>query len=231
MRTEVEIENGFAYVADGEWLAAPGQPCAVKGRASVKGLRGFIVPDRGTVCSVTVVGGEDSKRTTARESGAEGETGGRGGRATEGSAWFADAERPFLTRLDALPDEDLNLVASKLLVAPAASRADARRYRPVPMSLKNSFAVTVFRSGWTVAATKSRVTRIALAEGETLTVAPSALVAWIGKDPTGFCPKLGLLDLLLPRSPRGFALNFHGPAVLWLEGVSSPVSTRLFPRR
>ena len=204
MKTEVEIANGFAYVAAGEWLAAPGQPCAVKGRASVKGLRGFIVPDRSAVCSVTV----------------------------GGVAWFADAERPFLTRLDALPDEDLNLVASKLLVAPAASRAGARRYRPVPMSLKNSFAVTVFRAGWTVAATKSRVTRIALAEGETLTLAPSALVAWTGKDPTGFCPKLGLLDLLLPRSPRGFALDFHGPAVVWLEGVSRSVSNRfLKPRR
>ena len=205
MKTEVEIANGFAKTAAGEWLAAPGQPAAAFGRFTEKGLRGFLVPDRAAVRRIEVARGASEENS---------------------SLWFAAAERPFLTRLDAPPDDPLNLVSSKLLVAPVAARLGAQRIRPIPMSLRASFAVTSFRGGWAVAATASRVERIVVEAGQTLAVAPAALVGWIGKKPTGFCPRLGFLDLILPRTPRNFALDFHGEAVVWVEGAATPALRR-----
>ena len=96
----------------------------------------------------------------------------------------------------------------------------------MPFSLRRNTVTTQFRQGWTVLATKSRVTRVALEDGATLTVRPEALVAWVGKPPTGFCPKLSLLDMLLPRGPRNLAYSFHGPAVVWFEGGAVPVLKR-----
>ena len=80
------IENGFAKVAAGDWLMSRAQPVACGGRAAVGRLKGFLVPDRGYVRAVT----------------------------TSAEAYCASADAPFLSRLDALPDEPLKLVSAKL---------------------------------------------------------------------------------------------------------------------
>lgn len=190
---EAVIESGFANVGAGDWLMGRSQPVAFEGRAAIRGLRGFLVPDRADVRSVTL----------------------------SAPARCACADAPFLARLDALPDVSLCLVSSKLLVAPFASRVGARSVRLVPLSLSRSVTVTEFRKGWAVAATRGRVVRVALEDGGTLVVRPEAVVAWTGRDPSGFCPKLSFLDMILPRVPRNLAFTFHGPATVWFEGSSA----------
>ena len=138
-----------------------------------------------------------------------------------GDVYCASADHPFLVRLDAPPDESLSVVSGKVLIAPKSARVGARGVGAVPMSLRRKTVVTDFRRGWAVAATRSRVTRVALSEENELLVRPDALVAWIGRDPTGFCRKLGIADLLLPRGPRDLAFRFHGPSVVWFEGAST----------
>ena len=189
---EAVIENGFAKVGAGDWLMGRAQPVACGGRAVVGGLKGLFVPDRGYVRAVTL----------------------------DAEAYCASADAPFLSRLDALPDVPLMLTSEKLLAAPRAARTGARSVRLVPMSLSKSLVVTEFRKGWAVAATRSRVTRVALEDGATLTVRPEAVVGWIGNDPSGFCPRLSVFDMILPRMPRNLAFTFHGPATVWFEGSS-----------
>lgn len=200
---EAVIENGAAKVAAGTWLMGRAQPAAVLGTVKIAGLKGFIVPDRAAMRVAT---------TTAE-------------------AWCAAGDKPFLLRLPALPEESetLNVVSDRLLVAPAACRVGARNLKLVPFSLRRTAAITRFRQGWVVLATRSRVTRVALEDGGTLTVRPEALVAWVGKDPTGFCPKLSVLDVLLPRGPRDLVYTFHGPAVVWFEGAREQLLTRRMP--
>jgi len=201
--TEAAIENGMAKVPAGKWLMSRLQPAASFGSAAVRSQRGLFVPDRAFALSVE----------------------------TSGAAWCADSKRPFLTRLAALPDASLCVVSEKILVAPAESRVKARNVRLVPLSLRRTTAVTEFRFGWAVAATASRVTHVAVAEGETLTVRPESLVAWIGKDPTGYCPKLSALDMILPRQPGNLAFSFHGPCDVWFEGVRSAPAGSAWARR
>ena len=201
MTDEAVIENGAAKVAAGTWLMGRAQPAACLGTAALARLKGFIVPDRAAVNVVS----------------------------TTGDAWCADAGKPFLTRLDALPDESLSVVSSKLLVAPSGARVRGKGLKLVPFSLRPGTVTTQFRKGWAVLSTKSRVTRVALEDGATLTVRPEALVAWIGKPPTGFCPRLSLLDILLPRGPRNLAFSFHGPAVVWFEGGEESMLRRRMP--
>lgn len=209
---EAVIENGFAKLATGEYLAGIGQPVACRGAFSVKSLKGFIVPDRAAVRQVAVAGTSGTGKT--------------GGTDEPAAAYFADGERPFLTRLDAMPDEALSLVSAKLLVAPFASRVGANSLKLVPMSFNRATPVTEFKGGeagsWVIAATRSRVTRAVLEEGETLTVRPEALVAWTGSRPSGFCPRLSVLDIILPRGPKNLAYTFHGPAIVWFEGSVLP---------
>ena len=193
MTGEAEIAGGCARVPGGEWLMAVNQPAASLGEVRLSALRGLFVPDRGAVRAAV----------------------------SAGDAWCADAGRPFLTRLDAPPDEALGLVSSKLLVAPRGARLSARAVKLVPLSFRRAVPVTEFRGGWAVAATRSRVTRVSVADGGTLSVRPEALVAWIGRDPTGFCRRLGVMDLLLPRGPRDLVFSFHGPAVVWFEGSAA----------
>ena len=76
-------------------------------------------------------------------------------------------------------------------------------------------------SAWVVMATASRTTRVAVTDGDTLSVRPEAVVAWTGQRPTGFCPKLGIWDILLPRGPKDLLFNFHGPCLVWIEGSSA----------
>ncbi len=188
------LENGMAKVVAGSYLAAEAQPASYFGTVKIRGLGGFIVPDRAALRRVE----------------------------TTGDAYFASAEAPFLTAQTVLPDTPLAVVAAKLLVAPFESRVKGLSLKVIPMSFARAIPVTLLQTGWAVLATKSRVTRVTLDEGATLMVRPEALVAWMGPKPTGFCPKLGILDILLPRGPRNLGLSFHGPATVWFEGAEKP---------
>ena len=110
----------------------------------------------------------------------------------------------------------------------AASNARAAGYEPSNAAeggLERGSAASV------VMATRSRTTRIALADGESLGVRPEAAVAWTGPRPTGFCPRLRLLDVLLPRGPRDLLLHFHGPAIVWIEGSEPRPLHQMGPRK
>jgi len=144
-------------------------------------------------------------------------------------AWCSASACPFLTRIDC--GVPVTAVSDKVLVAPAAARSGARLLRVVPMSFARSIRTTEFSSEWVVMATRSRTARVALADGESLGVRPEAAVAWTGARPTGFCPRLRLLDVLLPRGPRDLLLHFHGPAIVWIEGSEPRPLRRDGPRK
>jgi len=144
-------------------------------------------------------------------------------------AWCSSSARPFLTRIDC--GVPVSAVSDKVLVAPVEARSGARLVKVVPLSIARSLRVTEFSSEWVVVATRSRTTRIALAEGESLGVRPESAVAWTGERPTGFCPRLRLLDVLLPRGPRELLLHFHGPAIVWIEGSEPRPLRKAAPRK
>ena len=197
---EAEFENGFAVVGDGEWLVGAGQPAAILGRLTarpapkVEGVpwwRRLFAPDRFRLSCQRL----------------------------EGRMWCAAAERPFLTRLDL--GERVCVVTEKLLVAPASARKGSRLVKAIPFSFRDAVCATELEIGWAVCATRSRVAKIVVKEGETLGVKPRVVVAWTGNPPTGYCPKLRTRDLFLPRAPKCLLLNFHGPAIVWVEGAST----------
>ena len=182
------IENGFAEIGAGAWLTSRAQPAAFFGEAVRRRRKGWVVRDRGRLELVE----------------------------TTGPAWFADAGRPFLTLLPC--PEPVFAVSEKVLVAPASARKDALTVRIVPMSVGSSLCATEFVSGWVVLATRSRTARIQVGDGETLSVRPEAAVAWTTRQPTGFCPRLSVWDVVLPRGPRDLLLTFYGPGLVWVEG-------------
>ncbi|MBR1836894.1 MAG: hypothetical protein IJ783_06360 [Kiritimatiellae bacterium] len=216
MTNAATIENGFAEVGAGAWLASRGQPVASFGEAVRRHRKGWIVRDRTALELVE----------------------------TPGRAFFADAARPFLTHIPCAAP--ISAVSSKVLLAPAAARTGAELLKVVPMSIRHSLCVTHFAqplkveglnveslgnlqpstfqpsttSHFVILATASRTRRIAVEDGETLSVAPQAVAAWTGNRPTGFVRRLGVMDILLPRMPRGLMLHFHGPCIVWLEGAN-----------
>ena len=214
MQETVKIEGGFAEVGAGAWLMGRGQPTAFFGSAVRRRRRGFFLRDRSAL---------DLVETTA-------------------AAKCADARRPFLTHIPCAAP--ISAASAKVLVAPAAARTGAEVVKVVPMSMKGSLCVTVFgsldvgkfgsledvtskplnfeTSHFVIMATASRTARLQVADGDTLSVRPEAVVAWTGNRPTGFCPKLGLWDILLPRGPKNLLLHFHGPSVVWVEGANVP---------
>ena len=202
MALVVTIGNGFAEVGAGRWLMGRGQPAAFFGRAERRRRRGWLLRDRSRL---------DLVETTA-------------------AAKCADSSRPFLTHIPCAAP--VFAVSGKVLVAPAEARVGAHSVKLVPMSLRSALCVTEFcqadeggeepgegSAAWVVMATMGRTGRTALADGETMSVRPEAVVAWTGRRPTGFCPKLGLLDVVLPRGPRDLLLTFYGPGVVWFEGA------------
>ena len=195
---EAKMDSGWAKAGAGDWLTGLAQPAAFTGKVVVRSLRGFLVPDRACVRSVTA----------------------------DGEIYCSSADAPFLTRLDALPDEPLNMVSAKLLLAPLSARSGAKAVKLIPFSFQRSTPVTEFRGGWAMAATKSRVTRVSLEDGGTLTVRPESVVAWVGPAPTGFCPKLSVWNVILPCAPKNLAYTFHGPATVWVEGGARPPTRR-----
>jgi len=192
MQEAVKIEGGFAEVGAGAWLMGRGQPTAFFGSAVRRRRRGFFLRDRSAL---------DLVETTA-------------------AAKCADARRPFLTHIPCAAP--ISAASAKVLVAPAAARTGAEVVKVIPMSMKGSLCVTVFGEDWIVMATTSRTARLQVADGDTLSVRPEAVVAWTGNRPTGFCPKLGLWDILLPRGSKNLLLHFHGPSVVWVEGSHAP---------
>ena len=192
MQEAVKIEGGFAEVGAGAWLMGRGQPAAFFGSAVRRRRKGFFLRDRSALDLVE----------------------------TTGAAKCADARRPFLTHIPCAAP--ISAASAKVLVAPAAARTGAEVVKMIPMSLKGSLCVTVFGEEWVVLATASRTARLQVADGDTLSVRPESVVAWTGNRPTGFCPKLGLWDILLPRGPKNLLLHFHGPSVVWVEGVHAP---------
>ena len=188
----VTIEGGFAEVDAGAWLMGRAQPAAFLGGAVRRRRKGWLLRDRALLCLVE----------------------------TSGEAKCADSGRPFLTHIPCAAP--VSAVSSKVLVAPAVAWKGAFALKPIPMSLRASLCVSEFGAEWIVTATAGRTLRIVVKDGDTLTVRPEALVAWTGNRPTGFCPKLGLWDILLPRGPKNLLLHFHGPSVVWVEGVHAP---------
>ena len=185
----VAIESGFVEVGAGSWLVGRGQPAAFFGSVVRRRRSGWFVRDRGSLELV-----ETSK-----------------------AAKLADVTRPFLTHIPCAAP--ISAVSSKVLVAPLEARTGAQSVKLIPMSLSGSHCVTEFGSGWVVMSTRSRTARIQVPEGETLSVRPESVVAWSGAKPTGFCPRLGVIDMILPRGPRDLLLTFYGPSIVWIEGA------------
>jgi hypothetical protein len=184
----VRIEGGFAEVGAGSWLMGRGQPAAFSGAAARRRRRGLFLRDRASL---------DLVETTA-------------------AAKCSDARRPFLTHIPCAAP--VCAVSGKVLVAPASARSGSQQVKTVPMTAKGAVCATEFSGAWVVMATASRTTRLGIAEGDTVSVRPEAVVAWTGRRPTGFCPRLSLLDVLLPRGPRDLFLTFYGPGIVWIEG-------------
>jgi len=192
MEGAVKIEGGFAEVGAGAWLMGRGQPAAFLGSAVRRRRKGVFLRDRSAL---------DLVETTA-------------------AAKCADARRPFLTHIPCAAK--ISAVSSKVLVAPAAAWTGAETVKVVPMSMRSALCVTTLGGEWVVMATASRTARLQVADGDTLSVRPESVVAWTGNRPTGFCPRLGVWDILLPRGPRDLLLHFHGPSVVWAEGSDAP---------
>ena len=188
MALVVTIESGFAEVGAGLWLMGRGQPAAFFGSARRRRRVGWRVRDRGRLDLIE----------------------------TSASAKCADSAHPFLTHIPCAAP--VFAVSDKVLVAPAGARADAHSVKVVPMSMKSAICVTEFTSEWVVMTTAGRTARVSLGEGETFSARPEAVVAWTGRRPTGYCPRLGLLDVILPRGPRDLLMTFYGPGVVWVEG-------------
>lgn len=183
------IENGFAVLGAGTWLVGQSQPSAVREKFSIGGLKGFIVPDRRMLSVLQ----------------------------NEAEASLAYSARPFLTHI--VSTDSLTMVSSKILVAPFSARKAAKLLRPIPLSLRQSFAVTSFApGGWAVAATSSRIKRHVLKEGELLCVRCESAVAWTGRDPVGVAGRIKLRDLIIPKRNPSLALDFYGPQIVWTEG-------------
>ena len=189
---EATIENGFAKVGKGAWLVGAAQPSAVIGECVTRSLKGLLVPDRAHLHIAEL---------------------------TE-KGFFANAQKPFMTQIPCAAP--LTVVSSKLLVAPAAARTGCRLLRVIPLSFRNAICTTECTSEWVVMATQSRTTRVSLEGGEILTVRIEAAVAWTTKPPTGFCPKIGIMDIIVPRKKdRNMMLHFCGPGIVWLEGSNA----------
>ncbi|MBR4221406.1 MAG: hypothetical protein IKR81_09635 [Victivallales bacterium] len=189
---DATIENGFATVGKGSWLVGAMQPTAVLGNCVPRSLKGWIVPDRANLHIADV----------------------------EGTARCGMANRPFLTQITCAAP--VTAVSAKLLVAPAAARKGGRMLRVIPFSFRNAICVTECETEWVVMATQSRTMRLSLEEEQMLTLRVESAVAWTTKPPTGFCPRISVWDILIPkRRERELVLHFYGPGIVWMEGSNA----------
>ncbi len=189
---DATIENGFATVGKGSWLVGAMQPTAVLGNCVPRSLKGWIVPDRMKLHIADV----------------------------EGTARCGMADRPFLTQITCAAP--VTAVSAKLLVAPAAARKGSRMLRVIPLSFRNAICVTECESEWVVMATQSRTMRLSLEKEQVLSLRVESAVAWTTKPPTGFCPRITLWDILIPKKrERELMLHFYGPGIVWMEGSNA----------
>lgn len=195
MSMEAEISGGTARVGSGTWLASRFQPAAFTGESRQSALKGFFVTDRPYLKSVTL----------------------------NGDGWFSDSEKPFLTRIAAHGEDAFYAVSGKILLAPFSARSGSKQIRLVPFSPKGAICATVFSKEWVVLSTKSRLCKVSIDSGETLVARPETVAAWSGPMPSGFCPKISVIDMILPFIPASLALRFHGPCTIWFEGASGPI--------
>ncbi len=195
------IDSGFAEVGAGTWLMGRGQPAAFFGTAVRRRRKGWFLRDRR---------GLDLVETTA-------------------TARCSDSKRPFLTLIPCAAP--ISAVTDKILVAPASARTGAQLVKVVPMNVRSALCVTEFEKEWVVMSTSSRTARMSVEDGDTLSARPEAVVAWTGNRPTGFCPKIGLWDIILPRGPKDLFFHFHGPCIVWVEGSSADANANPFKAR
>ncbi len=216
------IESGFASVGDGLWLLARSQPAAYSGVVRRLRRKGWFLRDRNFLELVQLSAGIEKPKKGVEKAEVP---------VSSAPVWAkcSFASRPFLTHIPCAAE--VFAVSEKVLLAPVESWKAAKTVKPIPMSARFSFCVTEFSSEWVVLATRSRTLRLSLAEGETISVRPEAAVAWTTKMPTGFCPRLSLWDLLLPRGPAQMALTFYGPGIVWIEGAGDRKAELLPGRR
>ena len=223
MEAPVDIANGFAVIGPGLWLVGAAQPAAYEGNLARRPRRGWRVPDRAALALVEI------------------DAPARCGSALRpfltlipcAAPISAVSEKILVAPADArsgaevlrpIPFSVKGSICITRFAQPDGAPADRQTDEPGNTPPQRSNDPTIQRSNdtptssWLVLATASRTVRIAVAEDSTLSVRPESAVAWTGPRPSGFCPKLGLGDLLLPRGPKNLLLRFHGPCIVWLEG-------------
>ena len=229
MEGAVTIEGGFAEVDAGAWLMGRAQPAAFFGKAVRRRRKGWVVRDRARLDLV--------------------ETTGRARLACASRPFLthipcaapisAVSDKVLVAPLSArrgdqtvkaVPMSAMRALVVTLFGLPPEEGAALTNERTNEQTDKQAVAMTTQAepagSAWVVMATASRTARVSVADGETLSVRPEAVVAWTGPRPTGFCPKLGIWDILLPRGPKDLLFTFHGPSLVWIEGSFASSSKR-----
>lgn len=197
----VTLMDGMVKASKGHWITRMNQPIAAEGGMPeaqplrrhgtfFKTLFSVWEADRGRLCRLSL----------------------------PAAGWFADAQTPIVTRINAsLP---LNVVTEKLLLAPEENRDGGFLKRVIPFTPKRAFCVTRLKRGWVITGTASTVTAIRVPAGEHLVVRPEALVAWNGSSPQPCAPLLPLRALVLPTKAPLTLLRFSGEATVWVEGLA-----------
>lgn len=198
---EIQIENSFLnIIGKGDFVTQPGHPSALIGKITQKKLplmsgnwknwlKRFFTPDRFRLRLSSL----------------------------EGKAWFAIPDKPFLSRLTPEGDAPISVLSANLLACPWQARTGAQVLRLLPGSTREAMCISTISSEWVIMATSSPLTQIKLEANETAACNRSAVIAWSGLTPRGFCKNLSLRDFILPRLPENLILNFTGPATIWLQ--------------
>ncbi len=233
MTQTVTIENGFAEVGAGAWLMGHAQPAAFFGKAVRRRRKGWVVRDRSRLdlvettgaarlanasrpflthipCAATISAVSD-KVLVAPASARLGDQ--------TVKAVPMSAMRALVVTFFGLPPEEGDNEGTGNREQGTGSEPSNRQTVKPSNAMTTQAGPDVSGSAWVVMATASRTARIPVTDGDTLSVRPEAVVAWTGQRPTGFCPKLGIWDVLLPRGPKDLLFNFHGPCIVWIEGA------------
>ena len=238
MQATVKIEGGFAEVGAGTWLMGRGQPADFFGSAVRRRRKGFFLRDRSALDLVETTDTAkcaDARRPFLTHIPCA---------APISAASTKVLVAPAKARRDAHFVKLIPMSLKNALCVTVFGSLDDGKFGSLddekfgslegtsskPLNLQTSkplnFETSKLRnletSHFVVMATASRTARIQVADGQTLSVRPEAVVAWTGRDPTGFCRRLSLWDVLLPRGPRDLLLTFYGPGVVWAEGANIP---------
>ena len=237
MTQTVTIESGFAEVGAGTWLMGHAQPAAFFGRAVRRRRKGWVVRDRSRLDLVETTGIArlaNSSRPFLTHIPCAATIS-----AVSDKVLVAPASaRQGDQMVKAIPMSMLKSLCITEFGVKEEQQADNSKTTDEPsnrQTVKPSNSMTTqaepIGSAWVVMATASRTSRIAVDDGDTLSVRPDAVVAWTGQPPTGFCPKLGIWDVLLPRGPKDLLFSFHGPCIVWVEGSGNRQTVKLSNRQ